>query len=71
MEIFKMDALEKAKIRIEHWISHNQHHYEEYEAFAQQLEDSGKNDSAKQIRDMMVLTKKSTDCLQKALVALD
>ena len=48
-----MESIEKAKIRLEHWITHNEHHYEEYETFADQLEESGKADSAKYVREMM------------------
>ena len=35
-----MDFMEKAKIRLDHWISHNDSHCEEYEAFAKQLEEA-------------------------------
>lgn len=62
-----MDFTEKARIRIEHWISHNEHHQEEYEMFAEQLDDSGKGESASKIREMVDLTAKSTDCLRSAL----
>ncbi len=62
-----MESIEKAKIRLEHWISHSDHHYEEYETFADQLEESGKAESAKYIREMMTLTSKSTECLREAL----
>ena len=34
-----MDFIEKTKVRLEHWISHNEHHLEEYEMFAKQLEE--------------------------------
>ena len=37
-----MEVYEKAKIRLEHWITHNDHHEEEYEMFAEQLESQGK-----------------------------
>jgi hypothetical protein len=62
-----MELIEKARIRLEHWISHSDHHYEEYEIFADQLEDAGKAESAKCIREMMTLTSKSTECLREAL----
>lgn len=62
-----MDSIEKAKIRIEHWITHNEHHQEEYEMFADQLEGDGKGESAKQIREMVELTIRCTACLRKAL----
>ncbi len=65
-----MDFVEKAKIRLEHWITHNDHHQEEYEMFAEQLQDAGKKESGDNIREMMELTAKGTDCLRKALKAL-
>jgi hypothetical protein len=65
-----MDFVEKAKIRLEHWITHNDHHQEEYEIFAEQLEDANKNDSAKHIREMIELNSKSNECLRGALKAL-
>jgi hypothetical protein len=66
-----MDFIEKAKIRLEHWITHNDHHQEEYEMFVDQLESAGKKESAEQIREMISLTSKSTACLRKALETLD
>lgn len=66
-----MDFVEKAKIRLEHWITHNDHHQEEYEMFAEQLQDAGKKVSADNIREMMKLTAMGTDCLRKALKALE
>ena len=65
-----MDFIEKATIRLEHWITHNDHHQEEYEMFAEQLEEAGKKESAEKVREMISLTSKSTDCLRKALKAL-
>lgn len=66
-----MDFVEKAKVRLEHWITHSDHHHEEYAMFADQLEEAGKMESAKQIREMAVLSGRSTDCLKKALKALE
>ena len=66
-----MEFTEKAKIRLEHWIEHNDHHHEDYEEFATQLDEAGKGESAQHIRDMIALTAQSTDCLKKALAALD
>ena len=65
-----MEIIEKAKIRLEHWINHSDHHYEEYGIFADQLEEAGKVESAKYIREMMTLTSKSTECLREALKLL-
>ena len=66
-----MESIEKAKVRIEHWIHHNEHHGEDYEMFAEQLEEVGKNKSAEYIREMIDLASKSSDCLKKALEALE
>ena len=66
-----MDFEEKAKVRLEHWITHSDHHQEEYILFADQLEEAGKVESAKQIREMAELSSRSTDCLKKALKALE
>lgn len=66
-----MDFSEKARIRLEHWITHSDHHQEEYGLFAEQLEGAGKAESAKYIKEMIELSGRSTDCLRKALKALD
>ena len=66
-----MELIEKAVIRIEHWVEHNENHLKEYETFAHELEAAGKNETAKHIRDMAALTAQSSDCLRKALKSLD
>ncbi len=66
-----MDFLEKAKIRMEHWIGHNDQHQEEYEIFARELEKAGKKKCAEHIREMMELTAETAVCLRKAVKALD
>ena len=65
-----MEFEEKARIRLEHWIDHSEHHLEDYEQFADELEKAGKIESARSIREMADLTAKSTACLKKALEAL-
>ena len=65
-----MEFVEKAKIMLEHWITHNEHHQEEYEMFAEQLEGAGMGESARYVREMTELTSRSTQCLKKALKAL-
>jgi hypothetical protein len=65
-----MDIIEKAKIRITNWIHHNEHHQEEYDLFADQLEQEGKNESARHIREMAALSEQSNECLKKALQGL-
>ena len=66
-----MDFIEKARLRLENWITHNDHHQEEYEMFAEQLESAGKNESSVHVREMIALTAKSTECLRKALKAIE
>ncbi len=65
-----MEFKEKARIRLEHWIDHSDHHLEDYERFAEQLEDAGLSESAGYIREMMDLEEKATACLKEALRAL-
>ncbi|MFC1867943.1 hypothetical protein ACFL0H_07415 [Thermodesulfobacteriota bacterium] len=66
-----MEFIEKAKVRLDHWIHHNDHHIEEYEMFADQLEEAGKSESAGYVRQMIELTTKSAECLRNALKALE
>ena len=65
-----MDFVEKARVRLENWIHHSDHHNEEYEMFADQLEQAGKNESAGHVREMILLSSKTTECLKKALESL-
>ncbi|MCJ7593541.1 MAG: hypothetical protein MUO52_02065 [Desulfobacterales bacterium] len=66
-----MEVVEKARIRLEHWVTHNDHHHEEYEMFVDHLEQVGKKESAKYVKEMTEMTAKGTECLRKALKALD
>ncbi len=66
-----MDILEKARIRMESWIHHNDHHEEEYQSLADELEASGKPESSASIRRMAELMKQSNDYLREALKALE
>ena len=66
-----MAIVDKAAVRIKHWLEHNDSHILEYDAFAKHLEDSGKGASAIHIREMAELTRKTGDCLRKALLALE
>ncbi len=65
-----MDFVEKAKIRLRHWIEHSEHHLDEYESFARELSARGKSESASQVLEMARLTRQSNECLRKALDAL-
>ena len=62
-----MNFAEKARIRMEHWINHNEHHGEEYEAFAGELENAGKAECAWHVRAMGDLLSQSNDHLKEAL----
>ena len=65
-----MDFVEKARIRVEHWLTHNDHHQEEYEMFAEQLGDAGKKESAEHVREMIELAARCNECLRMALKSL-
>jgi hypothetical protein len=65
-----MKFKEKAKIRIEHLLKHTTDHLKEYEEFATELENAGIEDSAQHIREMAVLTARSAECLDNALLSL-
>lgn len=65
-----MEFTEKARVRIAHWLEHNEHHDEEYEAFSMQLDAEGKPESARHMREMLQWSRKANDALRKALEAL-
>ncbi|MBW2028097.1 MAG: hypothetical protein JRH06_03050 [Deltaproteobacteria bacterium] len=65
-----MDMIEKAKIRLEHWMEHNSHHLEDYEEFAADLEAAGRKESAEYIRQVAALTAKTNELMKKALNSL-
>jgi len=65
-----MEFVEKARIRLEHWIHHSEDHYAEYVSFAKELEEAGKIESARHLREMIGLTSRSTEYLKKAKNAL-
>lgn len=65
-----MDFAQKARVRIEHWVNHNDHHLEDYEAFARELDAAGKPECAQHIREMIGHSARSNECLRKALASL-
>lgn len=65
-----MDFSEKARIRIEHWIKHNEDHLNEYEEFAKELDKAGKKETASHIRNMATLVAQGDKSLQLALETL-
>lgn len=66
-----MEFVEKARIRLAHWIDHNDHHQEDYESFARELEEAGRRESAEHLREVIRHNTRSTECLRKALQALN
>ena len=66
-----MDFVERARLRLKHWMDHTEKHREEYLGFAAQLEQADKQASAVHVREMADLEGKSHDCLRKALKALE
>jgi hypothetical protein len=62
---------EKARIRIEHWLKHNEGHLKDYREFAEELEAAGNSTGAGHIREMMLWTIESNQSLNAALDALD
>jgi hypothetical protein len=62
-----MDFSEKAKIRMEHWLKHNESHITEYGRFVKELEAAGMQAGAGHIREMIAWTAKGNACLREAL----
>jgi hypothetical protein len=65
-----MEFQEKAKIRLEHWIKHDQGHLDEYREFVKQLEEAGNAESAKAMQEMAEHTEMGLNSLKKALAGL-
>ena len=65
-----MEMEEKAIIRIEHWLRHNESHLEEYKRFAEDLDRAGNLETAQYIQEMAALMAVSNECLKKALASL-
>jgi hypothetical protein len=65
-----MKTAKKARIRLEHWITHNDHHESEYVQFAEELEKGGFDTAAAEVKRMIEFNARSNDCLRKALAAL-
>jgi len=66
-----MDFIEKAKIRMSHWIEHNSQHIQEYKKFAEELKKAGKIKSAQYIEEMVKYIEESNKSLENALDALE
>ena len=66
-----MDAIERARIRLESWIFHNEHHSEAYESLITLLEDAGRSEAAGELRESIEWTSRSNQCLRRALEAIN
>jgi hypothetical protein len=62
-----MDFSDKAKIRIKHWLMHNESHINEYGRFIEELEAAGMQAGAGHIREMIAWVAKGNACLREAL----
>jgi hypothetical protein len=65
-----MEFVERVRVRLNHWLTHNESHRAEYQKLAAELEGQGKAASAREIRSMAALSEKSDECLRRALDAL-
>jgi hypothetical protein len=65
-----LDFLEKVRVRLNHWLSHKESHRAEYEKLAAELDEAGRTQSAREIREMVALSESSDECLRRALEAL-
>ena len=66
-----MDPVDKARIRLREWIHHAEHHIEDYEKLAKELECLGKRESAQEVRRVIELAAQQKMILGKALEALE
>ncbi len=60
-----MDFKERAKIRIEHWLEHNEKHYDEYLNFARELEENGMIEEKRIMEKVAALTKEISFLFKK------
>ena len=65
-----MDFKEKAQIRLQHWLSHNEDHVRDYRRFADELEAAGLAASGQAVREMADCAEKGNACLRTALRTL-
>jgi hypothetical protein len=62
-----MDFKEKAKIRLEHWLSHNESHAVDYRRFAGELEAAGLTASRQALDETINRTEQGNAALRRAL----
>ncbi len=62
-----MDFKEKLKIRVEHWLEHNDKHCEEYSNFAKELQEHGLSEQKQYLERVVDLTKEISSLFKKIL----
>lgn len=62
-----MDFKEKAKIRLQHWLSHNESHVDDYRRFADELETAGLTASRQALGEAIDLTEQGNAAFRRAL----
>jgi hypothetical protein len=62
-----MDEIQKSRIRLKHWVDHNEDHLKGYEDVAQLLETQGLSEAASRIRQGIDMTRKANDEFRAAL----
>jgi hypothetical protein len=67
----EMDLIEKARIRINHWIQHNEAHEGEYKSFAEELQAAGLAECSRQVLETAKLTSQGSEALRRALKAIE
>ncbi len=62
-----MNIKDKVKIRVEHWLEHNERHYEEYLNFVKELEEQGLEKEKEVIKKVADLTKQISSLFKEIL----
>jgi inorganic pyrophosphatase len=62
-----MEEIDKLKTILQHWMRHNENHFEEYKKWAQIASSAGLGDVSKSILKALELIKRANEEFQKAL----
>ena len=62
-----MNEIEKSRIRLKHWVDHNEDHLKGYEDVAALLEQEGLPEAAARVRQGIEMTSKANDEFRSAL----
>jgi hypothetical protein len=65
-----MDDIQKNRVRLTHWISHNSEHLTGYMEMAENLEGMGLNEAAEKVRRAVSLVKATNHEFERALTLL-